>query len=234
MRKLAFMVFLVVLLSCKETPEDIIQKNIEMRGGKANFDRVKNLLLFVNISSMGMELPVKMYIVRPNSMRTEVTFGGQNVVTILLPDTAIAIVDNNVTSLPPDAKNEMRRNLETQLNYLRSELMNLSENGGKVLEVTKTKFKGKDAHMFKISYPDGSISYVFIDRDTYLNLGNRIEKIIEGQKLETETVFLDYRKTNGLIVPFKTEVYNGKNLIAKLSIDSLAINTTFDSKLFTW
>jgi outer membrane lipoprotein-sorting protein len=234
MRKLAFMVFLVVLLSCKETPEDIIQKNIEMRGGKANFDRVKNLLLFVNISSMGMELPVKMYIVRPNSMRTEVTFGGQNVVTILLPDTAIAIVDNNVTSLPPDAKNEMRRNLQTQLNYLRSELMNLSENGGKVLEVTKTKFKGKDAHMFKISYPDGSISYVFIDRDTYLNLGNRIEKIIEGQKLETETVFLDYRKTNGLIVPFKTEVYNGKNLIAKLSIDSLAINTTFDSKLFTW
>lgn len=234
MKKAIFLFLVVLFVACKETPETIIQKNIEMRGGKSNFDRVKNLFMVLNINSMGMELPVTIYIVRPSTMRTEVNFAGQQLVTILLPDTAIALLDNNVTPLPAQAITEMRQNLNNQLNYLRSELMNYSELGGKLETVSKEKFKGKDAHKFKIAYPDGSISYIFVDRSSYLNLGARTEKMVDGQKLETETIYSDYRKTEGLMIPFKTEVYNGKNLIARVTIDTIAINKPIPTNLFSW
>jgi len=233
MKRVALFLLLVLFLaSCKESPESIIQKNIEMRGGKTNFDNIKNIFMSININTMGMEVPVKFYIIRPSTMRTEVKFGDEELITVLLPDTCFAIVKNTFTALPPEAKNEMRKNLENQLNYFRSELMNFSDNGGKLISVAKEKFKGKDAHKFKISYPDGSTSYFFIDPNSYLNIGSKVEKTIEGQKVETETIYSDYRKTNGLMVPFKTEIYSGKNLIAKVQIDSIAVNKPFDKNLF--
>lgn len=232
MKKLSVLLLLILLVSCKESPETIIQKNIEIRGGRSNFENIKNVYLQVNINTMGMDVPVKFYIVRPSTMRTEVNFGGQELVTLLLPDTVIAIVDNNVTPLPSEAKEEMRKNLESQLNYFRSELMNYNQQGGKIVEVKEEKFKGKDAHKFKISYPDGSISYVFIDKNSYLNLGTKTEKIVQGQKLETVTYYSDYRKTSNLMVPFKTEVFSGKTLLASIKIDSVSINKPFESKIF--
>ncbi len=234
MKKVLLLFLVLVLVACKESPESIIEKNIELRGGKANFDKIKNVFMVMSINSMGMELPVKIYIIRPSSMRTEVNFGGQELVTILLPDTAIALLDNNVTPLPSQAITEMRQNLDNQLNYLRSELMNYTEKGGKLAGVTQEKFLGKEAHKFKITYPDGSTSYVFVDKSSYLNLGTRTEKMVEGQKLETETRYSDYRKTEGFFIPFKTEVYNGKNLLARVTIDTLANNKPIDPNLFRW
>ncbi|MCX7908771.1 MAG: hypothetical protein N2560_04550 [Ignavibacteria bacterium] len=232
MRNVFFIFLLVLLISCKESPESIIEKNIKVRGGKTEFDKVKNVFMIVNIKTMGMELPVKFYIIRPSTMRTEVEFAGQKLVTLLLPDTIFAIVDDNITPLPPDAKIEMQKNLENQLNYFRSELMNFTQQGGKLVSVTKEKYKGKDAHKFKISYPDGTNSFVFIDQNSYLNIGTKTQKILNGEKVETESVYSDYRKISGFLVPYKTEVFSGKNLLASIQIDTIAINGKLDQKLF--
>lgn len=234
MKRLSILILLVTLIACKEYPEIIIEKNIEVRGGKANFENIKNLFLQVSINTMGMDVPVKFYIVRPSTMRTEVNFGGQELVTLLLPDTIIAIVDNKITPLPAEARAEMNKNLETQLNYFRSELMDFKQQGGRIVETKLDKFRGKEAHRFKISYPDGSISYVFIDKNSYLNLGTRTEKMIQGEKIETETYYSDYRKTANLMVPFKTEVYSCKTLLASIKIDSVAINKPFEPKIFSY
>ncbi|MFN3307475.1 MAG: hypothetical protein ACK42Z_09875, partial [Candidatus Kapaibacteriota bacterium] len=210
MKKILFLLIFFGFVACKESAESIVEKNIQVRGGRDSFNRIQTLFIQESINTMGLDVPVKLYISRPNTMRTEVNFGGQSLVTILLPDTAIAIVDNNVTSLPPEAKTEMKKNLENQLDYLRSEFFNLEQRGGKILGITQENFKGKQAHKFKVSYSDGSISYLYIDRSTYLNLGTKTEKIIDGKKMELETVYSDYRKFVKLMVPTKTEVYNGK------------------------
>ncbi len=231
MKKILFLL-LISLVACKESAETIVEKNIQVRGGRANFDKIQTLFIQESINTMGLDVPVKLYILRPSTMRTEVNFGGQNLVTILLPDTAIAIVDNNVTPLPPEAKTEMQKNLENQLDYLRSEFFNLEQKGGKILGISRENFKGKQAHKFKISYSDGSISYLYIDPKTYLNLGTKTEKFIEGQKIEIETVYSDYRKFDKLFVPTKTEVYNGKALMASVKIDSISLNPKFEPSLF--
>lgn len=234
MKNILILLLILGLTACEESADSIIEKNIEVRGGRTNFDKIRTLFVQQNINTMGIDVPVRLYILRPSSMRTEVNFGGQNLVTILLPDTVIAIVDNNVAPLPPEAKAEMKRNLENQLDYFRSEFVNLEQKGGKILGVSQGKFKGKDVHKFKISFADGSISYLYIDQQTYLNLGTKTERIIDGEKIEIETVYSDYRKFDKLLVPTKTEVYNGKTLMASVRIDSISLNPKFSSSLFNW
>ncbi len=232
MNKLLIILLVVILIGCKESTENIIEKNIEVRGGKTSFEYLQNIYLQIKINTMGMDVPVMFYIVRPSKMRTEVNFGGNKLVTLMLPDTLISVVNNVITPLPPEARTEMKKNLESQLNYFRSELMNYQQQGGKIESHTTGQFKGKDSHKLQIRYPDGTTTYIFIDRNTYLNLGTKTEKMVEGQKLETETIYSDYRKVGNFMVPYQTEIFSGGNILASIKIDSVSINNRFDSTLF--
>jgi len=233
MKRFLVLLLLIGLVSCRENSDSVIQKNIEMRGGTKNFENLRSVYMILTIRAMGMELPVKMYIVPPRTMRTEIAVGGQKVVTILLPDTALAILDGNFTPLPEQSKDELRRNLESQLNYFRSELWEYQKKGGKIGDFTTEKFRGKDAFKFRLENPDKSVSYLFVDKATYLNLGSRNERMMQGRKIETETVYSDYHKVGGFMVPFLTEVYHGKELLASSRIDSVAVNIALPPELFS-
>jgi len=232
MKKIWVFLLFLGLVACQESSDTIIQKNIELRGGTKNFQNLRSIYMTLTIKAMGMELPVKMYIVPPATMRTEIALGNQNIVTILLPDTALGILNGEIAPLPKQSQDELRQNLEHQLNFFRSELWKYQNSGHKSPNYTTEKFRGKDAFKFRLENPDKSISFVFVDKNTYLNLGSRNERMIQGQKIESETVYSDYRKVGGFMVPFLTEVYSGKELLASSRIDSVALNVTFSPDLF--
>lgn len=229
--------FLLVLLffgfvSCQENSDIVLNKSIEVHGGTKNFNELRSAYIGVNVKTMGMEIPIKIFLIRPMTMRTEVSLSGQNLVTVLLPDTAFAILNGTFTPMPNDSRKQLLSNFEAQLNYFRSDLMLLKENGAKLTGFSKAKFRGKDAYKFRLEYPDKTVSDVFVDKNTFLNLGVRNERMVQGQKIETETVYSDYRRVGGFLVHYQTEVFSGKELIASAKVDSISINPQFSPKLF--
>ncbi len=232
MKKIWFVLLFLGFVSCQENSEIVLNKNIEVHGGTKNFNELRSAYIGVNVKTMGMEIPIKIFLLRPMTMRTEVSLSGQNLVTVLLPDTAFAILNDTFTPIPDDSRKQLQNNFEAQLNYFRSDLMLLKDNGAKLTGFSTAKFRGKDAYKFKLEFPDKTISDVFVDKNTYLNLGVRNERMVQGQKVETETVFSDYRRIGGFLVHFQTEVYSGKELIASAKVDSISINPQFSPKLF--
>ncbi len=222
----------VLLFSCQENIDSVIQKNIEVRGGEKNFRKIRTVSMKINLNTLGMDVPIRIFISLPGSIRTEMHVNGQSIVTVLNNNQAVAIVDGNFTALDENGVKDLQKNLQSQLNYFKSELFDYKKQGAVIKSVTKENFKDKPAIKIRLDYPDGITTYLFIDQKTYLNIATRTEKRVNGQPMETETVYKDYRSVDGLMVPFTIEVSSGTMMIATMHLDSLAFNKPIDKALF--
>jgi outer membrane lipoprotein-sorting protein len=79
---IVFAAFALVVSSCSKSVDDIIEKNIKARGGEDNIRKVKSVVVDARISSMGMDIPMKIYIQDPNKMRVDMNLLGQDVTTV--------------------------------------------------------------------------------------------------------------------------------------------------------
>lgn len=222
----------ILLISCQENIDSVIKKNIEVRGGKDNFRKIRTVSMKMTLNTLGMEVPIRIFISLPGSIRTEMKVNGQSIVTVLDNGQAGATVDGNFTSLDENAVKDLQKNLQSQLNYFKSELFDYKKQGAVIKSFTKENFKDKPAIKIRLDYPDGITTYLFIDQKTYLNIATRTEKQVNGQLMQTETVYKDYRSVDGLMVPFLVEVSSGTMTVATMHLDSLHFNRPMDKALF--
>lgn len=227
-----FFVAAILLLSCQENVDTVIKKNIEVRGGEDNFRNIRTVSMKMSLNTLGMEVPIRIFVSLPGSIRTEMNVNGQSIITVLNENNAWATVDGNFTPLDDGAVKDLQKNLQSQLNYFKSELFDYKKQGAVIKGFTKENFKGKPAIKIRLDYPDGITSFLFIDQKTYLNLATRTEKQVNGQLMQTETVYKNYRLVDGLMVPFSIEVNSGAMTIATMRMDSLIFNKSIDKAMF--
>ncbi len=103
------------------------------------------------------------------------------------------------------------------------------------LEEVKLKLVGtdkvgkRDAYIIEAEEEDGSLSKTWIDKNSFVNLKT------EDKSPESESVMLcsDFRTLEGgWEIPYKTEVYEDKKLVASIVIKSVKINTGLSDDLF--
>lgn len=235
--KHSFLVFfllpLFLLISCHENVDSVVKKNLDIRGGKENLKKLKSIEIKMQLNAVGMQVPLHIYLQKPMKMRTEMQIGNQSVTTILNENRGWANVDGKITELKDEALEDLKNNFHSQIRYFTSELFDYQSLGGKINSMSKEKFKGKNSFKIQIDYNDGQRSYVFLDAKTYLNLGTRTEKKVEGNLLQTETVYSDYRKINNLFIPFKMEIFSDKMNVLTLQINSIQFDKSFPPSTFS-
>jgi hypothetical protein len=95
--------------------------------------------------------------------------------------------------------------------------------------------EGRDGAVYKVLEVSGSglaPVKLYIDRDfriareTYAGAGP------DGQPTEVQEVFTDYRKVNGVEVPFKASVLQNGHVIIERIIKNVTFNSKIDEKIF--
>ncbi len=191
------------------------------------------------------QLPFLMELKRGRKMRFELQFNGK---------TAIQVYDGsngwklrpflNRMEVEPYTANELKMaSLQPDLDGL---LVDYAAKGARVDLDGVEKVDGRDTYKLKVTQKNGQSVHVWVDAETFLE--TKVEgqpRRLDGTDHPVEVYYSDYRKVDGLQIPFVIETRVlpvSKNALGfrdtpvpseKIVIDKVAVNPKFDDKLFS-
>jgi len=218
------------------TAEQIVDKNVQARGGLQAWRAVQTLTLTGKIDAGGKdnhELPFIMRLKRPNQSRMEVVFNGQ---------TAVQVYDgtHGWKVRPFLNRNEVENYTPDQLKAAAAEdaldgpLVDYAAKGSRIESVGLEAVEGKPAYHLKVTTRSGHQRNLWVDANTFLEVKIEGEpRILDGKPHKVAIFYRDFKNEHGLLVPGVTEtVVEGVKASHKLQVTQVGVNEHFDDALF--
>jgi outer membrane lipoprotein-sorting protein len=208
---------------------DQVLDNHFRASGQEYLNNVKTVRSSGRALQMDMELPFLQIQKRPDKMYLEIDVQGIKIIQTYNGKEGW-IIEPWIDNHPRELTRSELRNIELMAG-IDSDLINWKENGYS-LELT-----GKDVFDERVVYDlklvkNGETYRFLIDSDTWL-----INKMVtgtnnDGNIVSGETILGDYRKIDGIYVPFRTEViYGGETLMTNI-IDKVEFDMEIDENIF--
>jgi hypothetical protein len=253
----------------------VVEKNVTARGGLQAWRNVQTMTMSGTIgaggnqratlneptatpsSRKGMQpvlptrpkdealLPITVYLARNRKTRIELQFRG---------DTALQVFDGangwklrpylNRRVVEPFTQEELKAT--SGQSDLDGPLVDYAAKGNKVELAGMEKVEGRDNYKIKITLKSGQSQNIWIDATTFLE--TKIEgqpRRLDGTSHPVEVYYRDYRKVNGLQMPFTVETHVlpvAKTTTGlrdtpvppeKMNFDKIVVNPKLDASLFT-
>jgi len=214
----------------------IVDRNVSARGGLSAWRAVQSMTITGKLDAGGKKdtlLPYTLQVKRPNKQRLAIEFAGH---------TALQVFDGahgwklrpflNRADPEPYSPEELKKALSEQ--GFEGPIIDYAAKGNKVeLEGTEM-LEGKGTYRLKVTTREGHEQHVWIDGSTFLEA--KIEsnpRRFDGQMRKVETYLRDYRKVQGLTVPFVQETHVARVAGAhSMTIDKLVLNAKIDDSAF--
>lgn len=97
----------------------------------------------------------------------------------------------------------------------------------------KVQFGAQSAWKIQIKKPSGEVMNFYIDALTYQVVKSDIGLLINRMPYVAESVFGDFRKVGGMVLPFYIQTKNGA-MLTETRIDTVRINETMEDYYFQW
>lgn len=191
-----------------------------------------------------VQLPFVMELKRPRKMRLELQFNGQ---------TAVQVYDGangwklrpflNRREVEPYTADELKRAALQQ--DLDGPLVDYAAKGTKIELAGMEKVEDRDTYKLKLTMKNGQSIHVWIDSQTFLEAKMEGQpRRLDGTYHPVEIYYRDYRRVNGLGIPFvletkvlpvaKTATGLGDTPVPveRIVIDKVAVNPKLEERLF--
>lgn len=220
-------ILVITLLNAQSLSE--IVKNFSIANKLDKITSLKTIKLTGNMSMMGMEMPMVIYMKNPNKIKSVATVNGQEMIQVfdgvkgymINPMTGSA---NPVEMSAEEAKQLLRSNVFQ--NYLDDYLKNNQLTLEGVEDVN-----GKPAYKIKASLDGGNVIRIFIDKSSNLIVKTVGEVNQGGMAMTLESVPSDYKETDGVLLPMTTKTSAaGMDFIYKYT--EVKVNEPMDDSIF--
>ena len=191
-------------LASAETVDEIIAKNITARGGMEKLKAVKTTKATGKLVMGGgaMEIPFTRVSQRPNAMRMDFTFQGITGTQAYDGKTAWQVMPFQTGKKDPEQSNAEQTKLLAEQADFDGPLVDWKAKGHAVELVGSESVDGADAFKLKVALKNGNVDYVYLDKETGLEVKTESKRSINGTEVESETKMSDYKEVEGLTVPF--------------------------------
>jgi len=203
MKKLIFIMAGLIMMSVinAQTLEEIVKKYTEANK-LDNVANLKTIKITANLSMMGMEMPMVMWMKNPDKIKTVTTFNGQDMVQAF--DGAKGYVISPMTGstdpvemTPEQIKQVLRSNMFQ--NFMANSLKN-----GQLALDGEDKVNDKPVYKIKATVEGGSVIDMFIDKSSYFLVKTSATTSQNGMTMTVDSYPSDYTETNGFMLPMKT------------------------------
>ncbi|PKL83524.1 MAG: peptidase M16 [Ignavibacteriae bacterium HGW-Ignavibacteriae-3] len=202
------------------TAEQVLDKYVEVIGGKENILKVKDRTQKMSGSMQGMSITMTQSLKAPNKMYQLVDFGVGQQTMIFDGEKGRISVMGQEQDMPADQVEQLKLgSLYSMLNY--------AQNNVKTELAGMETLNGKDAYRIVFTFPSGKKSTSYYD----LNSGLMVRTIAEGAGASQTIDFDDYREVQGVKYPFKMSVATPQGTI-DLITSSIEVNTNLADSLF--
>jgi hypothetical protein len=200
---------LVATVASAQSTEEILAKHEAAMGGLDKWASVKTAVVKNKFSVQGMDIESKTSLVIGKSFRTEIEVMGNKIITVIDGDKGWmnrpAMMGG--TGEPEDMQSEQVKMSSSQ-KYLGSILTNAKKDGYKIELVAKEKLDGADVYLLTVTKPSGEDSKVYVSTATNYVVKTQAKVQVNGQEVETEASYSNYKMVNGLAFPFTVETAN--------------------------
>lgn len=229
----AFIVLASSAASFAQTADEVVAKHIEAMGGAEKWKAIKSLQMNNKFSVQGMDIESKTTIVAGKSLRTDVSVMGQDIITAVDGETGWmqrpAMMGG--TGEPEDMPGALIKETLKQTN-LGSSLLNYKEKGSTIELVGKEKLDGADVYHLKMTEKNGEITNLFVSASTYYTLKSAGKRNVQGQDIDAEVNFSNFKQIEGLTFPFSMETPSPMGGTMTIETDSIKLNPTIDEAIF--
>ncbi|MFY0253443.1 hypothetical protein ACDQ55_05740 [Chitinophaga sp. 30R24] len=233
MTRVKFFTLLMALLigagAYAQSVDEIVAKNIAAMGGADKLKGIKTEYIEGSMEVQGQTVPVKRWVKQNEAMRLEFSVMGTNNVQVINHDSGWTLMPVMMQTSAQDMDAQLVKMMKSQLD-LRGELYDYKGKGKKIELQGQEAVNGASAYKLKITSADGTQGIVYLDTQTFLLVKAVNHVNLQGQELDLETLFSDYKKTpDGITYAAVTEQSPGG---VKIHIDKIENNQPLAESLF--
>ena len=212
---------------------DLVQRVVQAKGGLEALKAIRTVVVDADMSVTTARgptiIPTKTYVVYPDKFRVDATFAGQQSVQAYDAGTAWVRDPAGVSAAPPAMRNDFAATVRRDTFPLliaaaegKVTVRQLAEDGAGGAAFKVLEFSGQGLDPVKL----------YIDRDYRIARQAYAAPGPDGRPSQAEEVFSDYRKVNGIDVPFKASVMRDGRQILERTLKAVTFNTAVDPMLF--
>lgn len=221
------------VFACAQTADELVNKNIEARGGMEKIKAIQTLRTTGKFSGGGgFTALVVQESQRPNLVRQMFTLQGMTAVTAYDGTTGWQIQPFQGHKDPElvgeDDLHELMRSADFD-----GPLVDYKEKGNTVEYLGHDTVDGDDALRLKITLKNGDILYYYLDPDTFLEIREDVQEFRRGSVHETVSEMGSYKPVNGVMYPFSMSQGSRTNPSeATITIQKIEANTPIEKSEF--
>ena len=210
----------------KNTDElnELIEKNINARGGYEKLKAVKSLKITAKYVQQGSETPVILTIKRPNFIYAEVLF--QTSPMICGYDGKTAWWFNRAQLSEPQTLTAEDALIFTRYADFGDLFVDFEQKGQKIELIGIEDLDGKKAHKLKITSQNGIIRYVYLDAENFHDVKESY-KSKNKKEFGLDVIFKDFRAIDGVMFPFYHDITGEQTIIERIEM-----NVGIDDSIF--
>jgi zinc protease len=211
----------------------LLKRVIEAKGGLDALRKVRTVIADADTTftmEQGTLLSkTKTYVAYPDKFRVDATVAGAQVVQVYNAGAAWVRDPGGVHDVPPEMRDEFAASVR------RDTIPVLIAAAEGKLAVRLLPDEGADGRVLKVLEISGAqlpAVRIFIDNQNLIARQSFSTAGPEGKPVQADELFADYRRVDGVQVPFRADVRRAGQVILSRTLTQVSLNTPIDDTLF--
>ncbi|MCH9647534.1 MAG: hypothetical protein K0U98_04800 [Deltaproteobacteria bacterium] len=185
-----------------QTVEEVIERNVEARGGPEAWKAIETIRM-TGTMSLGDAVsgPLAVEFKRPDRMRIEFSVEGAPAIQAYDGETAWAVVPfagAGPRKLAPEQMAEIVEQADFE-----GPLIGYQAKGHEVELLGRAKVDGKEVFEILVKRKGGASVVLSLDASSYLEIRQTVSEVVQGNEVEVIVDVSDYREVAGVLFPFQ-------------------------------
>jgi outer membrane lipoprotein-sorting protein len=216
------------------TLEQVIARNMEAKGGEEKIRAIKAVTIEgTMMMGPGMEVPLTWTWMYPDRMRMAFQVQGMEGVQAFDGQTAWMVMPFMGKTEPEEMTAEQTESLREESDW-QGPLMDYEKKGYQVELLGKEDVEGTEAYKIKVTYGSGSVGYVYLDAEYFLEIKQESRRKIQGQEIEVAQTVGDYKEVDGIMVAHSRTIQpKGAPVGQTMTFTTVRFNPDVDESIFS-
>ena len=160
---------------------------------------LKTIKITANLSMMGMEMPMVMWMKNPNKIKNVVSFNGQDMIQVFDGEKGYVVSPMTGSTDPVEMNPEQVKTI-LRSNMFQNYMATYLKNGQLALD-GEENVNDKPAYKIKATIEGGTVVDMFIDKSSYF----MVKMSTTASGMTVDAYPSDYTETNGVMIPMTTK-----------------------------
>ncbi len=211
--------------------DDVLAKHVEAKGGMDKLKALQTLEMIGKSHMGGLEVPFRALQMRPNKLRIESVIQGQTMVQAFNGESGWYINPMAGTEEPQEIPEQALPQVRVQSDF-DGFLIDSKEKGYTVEYVGEADVEGTPAVQLRVMDTADLKIDVYLDAEYFVDLKWEVRTEREGNRIQVDLLFSDYKDVDGLLLPHSMTTVLGGRTMSQISVDSILLNTDIDPAVF--